>query len=99
MIPSIPPYPRTGKNPLQIAREVFPEIAEGRNGDTWLINVIYECTGYSDFWLDGWWRRHFRKQLQTYHDSAEGIEDIKHAGLNQMSDEDDEPIREDNTPL
>ena len=61
------------KPPIEIAREIFTEVARDEEGDNWLSYVIWNFTGWSEFW-HGDAEVCFRQQLQEYHDDPEGVE-------------------------
>ncbi len=61
------------KTPMQIAREIFPEVKRGKKGNHYLGYIIWNFTGYPQFW-DGDPETCFRRQLQEYHDDPAGVE-------------------------
>ena len=71
------------KSPLQIAREIFPEVPKGKKGDNSLGYIIWNFTGYPSFW-DGDPETCFRRQLQEYHDDPEGVETRQQEALDSI---------------
>lgn len=72
------------KTPLQIAREIFPEVKRGKKGDAYLSHIIWSFTGYPSFWI-GDPETCFRRQLQEYHDDPQGVQARQQAALDELS--------------